>query len=219
MHDIARFIQGFQRFQKQYFCDDSSLFDALKTGQQPKTLVIACIDSRVDPAILTGCSPGELLVVRNVANLVPPYCPDGGTHGVSAALEFAVTVLQVEHIIILGHSCCGGIKTLMTHQDAEECTGFLDAWVHIAEKARKQTKCALHKASEDQQHQSCEQASILVSLDNLLTFPWIQSRVEEGRLFLHGWYFDLRTGDLRSYLPATGAFEPLAPRCDEIDTE
>ncbi|AGW15191.1 carbonic anhydrase [Megalodesulfovibrio gigas] len=214
MHDIARFIKGFQSFQKRFFCDDSSLYDILKGGQKPRTLVIACIDSRVDPAILTGSQPGELLVVRNVANLVPPYEPDAGLHGVSAALEHGVTRLEVEHIIVLGHACCGGIQTLMTlqeHQDQK--TEFLGNWVRIADRARLQTLTDLGDKPTDLQQQACEQAAILVSLENLLTFPWVKQRVEAGTLFLHGWYFDLRTGDLMSYLPESGAFEPLAPRC------
>lgn len=214
MHDIARFIKGFRSFQKRYFCDDSSLYDTLKAGQKPRTLVIACIDSRVDPAILTGSLPGELLVVRNVANLVPPYEPDEGLHGVSAALEHGVTRLEVEHIIVLGHACCGGIQTLMTLQeDQGQKTEFLGNWVRIADRARQQTLTDLGDKPAELQQQACEQAAILVSLENLLTFPWVRERVEAGTLFLHGWYFDLRTGDLMSYLPASGAFEPLAPNC------
>ncbi|GAB7080019.1 carbonic anhydrase [Megalodesulfovibrio paquesii] len=213
MHDIARFIKGFKQFQKRFFCDDSSLYDTLKAGQKPRTLVIACIDSRVDPAILTGSQPGELLVVRNVANLVPPYGPDASHHGVSAALEHAVTRLEVEHIIVLGHSCCGGIQTLMALPEQGGHTEFLGNWVGIADRARKQTLADLADKPAELQQQACEQAAILVSLENLLTFPWIKSRVEAGTLFLHGWYFDLRTGDLMSYLAESSAFEPLAPRC------
>ncbi|MBG0775892.1 MAG: carbonic anhydrase [Desulfovibrionaceae bacterium] len=214
MHDIARFITGFKKFQQRYFCDDSSLFDELKDGQHPKTLVVACIDSRVDPAILTGSSPGDLLVVRNVANLVPPYEPEGGHHGVSAALEHGVTKLEVEHVIVLGHSCCGGIQALLAPRDEHgDHTEFLGKWVGIAEHARTQTLRELTHKTPEQQHRACEQAAILISLENLLTFPWIKERVETGRLFLHGWYFDMQRGELSSYLPESASFEPLAPRC------
>ena len=109
MQDIAKLIAGFRHFQGNYFHGDNELFSQLKNGQQPKTLVISCSDSRVDPSLLTGAEPGDLFVIRNVANLVPPYEPDARYHGVSAALEYAVCQLQVEHIIVLGHSQCGGI--------------------------------------------------------------------------------------------------------------
>lgn len=216
MHDIPRFIKGFKKFQKEYFCGTDSVYKVLKDGQAPKTLVITCIDSRVDPAILMGGSPGDLLVVRNVANLVPPYEQDDGLHGVSAALEHGVTRLEVEHVIILGHSCCGGVKELMSHtgDGTAQPSEFLGKWVRIADQAKEQTMRELKDSSEEARQRACEQASILISLENLLTFPWIKERVEAGKLFLHGWYFDMERGELFSYLSDTGAFEPLAPRCE-----
>lgn len=216
MHNIARFIRGFQDFQRKYFCDDGSLFAQLRQGQRPSTLVIACIDSRVDPAILMGSRPGELLVVRNVANLVPPYAPDTGCHGVSAALEFAVKHLQVKHIIVLGHSNCGGIQKLMAGKEAVCTSEFLDNWMDIACVARSQAMACQAHASPDVQQRACEQAGILVSLENLMTFPWVEGRVEAGKLHLHGWYFDLQTGDLSSYLKQSGNFELLTPPSDHL---
>ena len=213
MHDIARFINGFKRFQKKYFCADSEVFDILKEGQSPKTLVIACIDSRVDPALITGCNPGDLLVVRNVGNLVPPYRPDPGHHGVSAALEFAVTRLDVEHIIVLGHSCCGGVKTLLERGEAQD-SEFLDIWMSIADQARQQILSDLGDEPPEIRQRACEQATILVSLKNLLTFPWVKKRVEAEQLFLHGWYFDMVDGELLSYIQESGSFEPLTPKCE-----
>jgi carbonic anhydrase len=213
MSEIAKFIFGFKLFQKNYFCDDSSVFDTLKEEQKPRALLIGCSDSRVDPATLTGCAPGELFVVRNVANLVPPCETDGGHHGVSAAVEFAVCSLEVEHIIVLGHCNCGGIKTLLRKQGQATASVFLDPWVEIAAKARDQVLSELAGREPQVQERACEQASILISLENLLTFPWVRERVEAGLLYLHGWYFDFETGELFSYLPETKAFEPLVPRC------
>ena len=213
MKDIARFLSGFRNFQKTYFCAGNALFDNLKEAQNPKFLVIACSDSRVDPAILTGCEPGDMFVVRNVANLVPPYETDSGRHGVSAALEYAVKILKVEHVIVLGHSCCGGIQALMD-PDRQGLGEFIAPWVSIAYGAFQEVSRNLPEKTEEIRRCACEQAAILVSLENLLSFPWLNERVAQGKVYLHGWYFDLLKGELLSYLPETGAFETLVARCE-----
>lgn len=212
MKDIAKFLSGFKLFQRTYFCGDNELFSDLKEAQKPKALVIACSDSRVDPALLTGCEPGDMFVVRNVANLVPPYETSPGRHGVSAALEYAVKVLEVEHVIVLGHSCCGGIQALMA-PDRENLGEFIAPWVKIAEPALHEVGEKLGEKDEPLRQRACEQASVLVSLENLLTFPWLWERVMQERVYLHGWYFDMQKGELLSYLPETGTFEPLVARC------
>lgn len=143
MQDIERFIAGFRAFQKNYFGPEGSQFDILKHGQNPSTMIIGCSDSRVDPAILTNCQPGDIFTVRNVANLVPPYEENGVYHGVSAALEFAVCRLEVERIIVLGHSQCGGIGALMTGDCGAEGAGFIGRWMSIAAPAREQVMAAL----------------------------------------------------------------------------
>ena len=213
MKDIARFLSGFKEFQRTYFCDENEVFSSLKENQNPTVLVIACSDSRVDPAILTGCAPGDMFVVRNVANLVPPYEESPGHHGVSAAVEYAVKVLGVEHVIVLGHSSCGGIQALM-NPNREDLGEFIAPWVKIAEPALREVSDKLNFKDDTLRQCACEQASILVSLENLLTFPWIFDRVMTGRIYLHGWYFDLNRGELLSYLPETGTFEPLVARCE-----
>jgi carbonic anhydrase len=213
MKDIARFLSGFKMFQRTYFCEDNQLFSDLNQAQNPKVLVIACSDSRVDPAILLGVEPGDMFVVRNVANLVPPYETAPGRHGVSAALEYAVKVLAVEHVIVLGHSCCGGIQALMA-PDREELGEFIAPWVTIAEAALRGVSDKLTHKDESLRQRACEQASVLVSLENLLTFPWLKDRVTQGSVYLHGWYFDMQKGELLSYLPETGTFEPLVARCE-----
>jgi carbonic anhydrase len=208
MPDIKKFITGFERFHKNYFSNDRKLFERLSLGQKPGAMVIACSDSRVDPAILMDCEPGDLFVVRNVANLVPPYETGGGLHGVSAALEFGVCVLGVQHLIVLGHSQCGGIRALM--QGIPDGGGeFIVDWVNIASRARDRVLADTRAASLQEQTCACEEASILVSLENLLTFPWISQRVRQGDLTLHGWYFDIDTGALVAYDPATRGFGTL----------
>ncbi|BDV42891.1 carbonic anhydrase [Geotalea uraniireducens] len=208
MKDIAHFIAGFQRFREHYFDQEEHLFAPLQDGQHPKVLLIGCSDSRVDPALLTGCAPGELFVVRNVANLVPPCENEIRHHGVSAALEYAVCHLLVEHIVILGHSGCGGINALMHGIANGGSAEFIGPWVSIAERARSRVLAELAGKEPEKQDRACEQAAILVSLENLLTFPWIRERVEAGNLWLHGWYFDIATGQLLCYNPQAAAFEP-----------
>ncbi len=209
MTDISKFINGFKRFQENYFGRDRALFGELKQGQSPSALVVACSDSRVDPAILTDCQPGDLFVVRNVANLVPPYEQGAGLHGVSTALEFGVTSLGVEHIIVLGHRQCGGIKALM-HDGTESRGEFIGNWMKIASRARERVLEELPEANAEEKLCACEQASILVSLENLLTFPWIKERVQAGSLRLHGWYFDIEQGSMVAYNPYAKCFESFS---------
>lgn len=207
---IDQLTEGYQRFYARYY-EQSNTYDSLvQNGQSPKTLVIACSDSRVDPAIILDCQPGELFVVRNVANLVPPYTHDPSDHhGTSAALEFAVTGLHVTDIIILGHSYCGGINALMNLDDSHGPSDFIGAWMEIAKSAKKRVLEKFpHKNFPEQAH-CCERESIISSLNNLNTFPWIKSRVKEGKLACHGWYFRLETGELSNYDSSIDSFVPL----------
>ncbi len=210
MKDIAKFIAGFGRFQAKYFRKPQGVFSHLCKGQQPCAMVISCSDSRVDPAMLTEADPGELFVIRNVANLVPPYHHESEAPGIRGAIELAVRCLGVEHIIVLGHSRCGGIQALM---DGEGITQhrfeFIGAWVGIAKRAREQVLRELPHKSPELQARACEQAAILISLDNLLTFPWIREGIDNNTLALHGWYFDIDTGELLEYCADTAAFGSL----------
>lgn len=209
MDEIKKFIDGFKRFQETYFGTNKALFTELKQGQKPSALVIACSDSRVDPAILTNCEPGDLFVVRNVANLVPPYEKGAGLHGVSTALEFGVRSLEVEHIIVLGHRKCGGIHALMQDGTPDSKGEFIGNWVNIARRAKERVLVDLPDASAAERVYACEEQSILVSLENLMTFPWLRERVEQGKLTLHGWLFDLEHGKLVAYNPDSRTFESL----------
>lgn len=211
MAEIGKFVEGFKRFQDNYFGGDQALYRQLRRGQTPDAMVIACSDSRVDPALLMDCEPGDLFVVRNVANLVPPYETGGGLHGVSAALEFGVCVLGVQHLIVLGHTGCGGIRALMQGipQELERVGEFVTSWVNISARARERVLQALPGATVQEQSRACEQASIQVSLENLQTFPWIRERLQQGKLILYGWYFDIQTGKVLAYNPSLGHFEPL----------
>ncbi|AWB35226.1 carbonic anhydrase [Orrella marina] len=211
-HDLEKFIAGFAAFQKTYFDEKHELFEDLAQGQHPRSLLIGCCDSRVDPSQMMGADPGEIFVSRNVANLVPPCEPSGhGHHGVSAAIQFAVQSLKVERVIVLGHSRCGGIRALMESVDTPEpaLLDFVGSWVRIAEPARRKTLAAYGHTPFETQCRICEKTSILNSLNNLMTFPWVRDAVEHGRLTLHGWYFDLERGELLAYSDRAGQFLPV----------
>ena len=210
MKDITTFIAGFARFQEKYFTEEDGLFSRLRQSQQPSTMVISCCDSRVDPVMLTDADPGDLFIVRNVANLVPPYRNDAESPGIRAAIEFAAKSLDIEHIIVLGHSNCGGIQALMDGEGiTEHHYQFIGPWVSIAKRARDQVLRELPQKTPEVQAKACAQAAILVSLENLLTFPWIRERVEAKTLILHGWYFDMDHGQLLSYSNETATFDAL----------
>ena len=173
---IHKLIEGFRSFHNTWFAGDSELFDKLRHGQHPRACVISCSDSRVDPAILLDTDPGDLFVIRNVANLVPPYEPDTRHHGVSAALEYAVTELGIGHLILLGHSDCGGIKALMRRSAEEPAGQFLDPWLDLAEPAKLAVNASMTESPETTRCRACEEASLILGLENLLTFPWVRDR-------------------------------------------
>ena len=204
---------GYGRFRNGYFANNRELFERLSTeGQSPKTMVVSCCDSRVEPAIILDSGPGDLFVVRNVANLVPPYGPDAGLHGTSAALEFAVRGLGVESIVVMGHAQCGGIQALL-HGDVAAIPGeqFIGAWVSITDKSRERVLREHEGEPEHVQQKALEQRSIVTSLENLTSFPFIAERVAAGTLGLHGWYFDIENGQLLAYESETDSFVPLDP--------
>jgi carbonic anhydrase len=210
---LVRLMIGFRRFKDKYFQHDdpeNSLYQRLATsGQTPKTLLIGCSDSRVDPAILTGASPGELFVVRNVANLVPPCEPSAvGFHGTSSALEFAVNNLKVENIIILGHRQCGGIRALMT-QDPNQPPSFVTNWMSIAAEARTRVEKQHPGADEETRVRLGEMESIKVSLKNLRSFPFVEAAIQTRGLNLIGVYFDLEQGRLWEFDEAGDRFRQL----------
>jgi carbonic anhydrase len=186
-------IAGYRRFRKQRWPEQRQVFERLsESGQRPMSMVVGCVDSRVDPAIIFDTGPGEILIVRNVANLVPPYAPDKAYHGTSAALEFGVRVLKVRNLIVLGHGQCGGIQALLDGAP-ENARDFVGPWMTMAEEARM---VALKEPRGLARQQCCEYEVIKVSLHNLMTFPWIAERVQDGDLHLHGAWFAIHSGEL-----------------------
>lgn len=199
-------LDGYRRFRNVSWPERKALFEKLAArGQRPQTLVIACSDSRVDPSMIFDAGPGELFVVRNVANLVPPYStPDHKHHGTSAAIEFAVRVLEVRQIVVLGHALCGGAGALIDGAP-DKAQDFLPYWVDIGAPARN---IALNLSQDPvEQRRIVEHQCVQLSLRNLMTFPWLRERVEEGDLTLHGAFFAVATGVLERLQP-DGVFAP-----------
>jgi carbonic anhydrase len=205
----ARLTAGYRAFLGGRFADERTRYKNLaRTGQQPEIMVIGCVDSRVSPEVIFNAAPGELLVVRNVAALVPAYDPvhsSDSQHGTSAALEFGVQALRVRHIVVLGHALCGGIRAFADKQKPLSSSDFIGRWMSQIGPAAE----SLEPASPDETSlRRLELASIELSLKNLMTFPWVRILVEQGKLTLHGAYFGIATGHLLVRDPQSGRFEP-----------
>jgi carbonic anhydrase len=203
-------IAGYRRFRTDDYARQHDRWAQLAEGQSPKVLVIACADSRTDPATVFDVSPGEIFVVRNIANLVPPFEEGGGRHGVSAALEFAVTQLEVTDIVVLGHGSCGGVAAAMTQVFAGRAPGeggFIDHWVDMLDDARERIIDEFGEGPGG--IRELEHETVRVSLANLRTFPFVPEREKAGTLKLHGAYFAIRDGVLH-LMDDAGRFAPVA---------
>ena len=208
MTDFTDLVGGYRRFRQGDYAQQHDRWESLATGQSPKVMVIACSDSRVEPAQIFDVSPGEIFVVRNVANLVPPFETDGGYHGVSAALEFAVTQLEVPEIVVLGHGACGGVKAALAKSfegAAPGEGGFIAKWVGLLDEPRE--RVAARYGNGPEAIRALELETVRVSLDNLRTFPFVAERVETGHLRLHGANFSIADGVLH-LMNAHGEFAP-----------
>jgi len=201
-------VEGYRAFRRGRLRREQARYRELADhGQAPDTMVIGCCDSRVSPEVIFDCGPGELFVVRNVANLVPPYAPGESFQGVSSALEYAVQVLKVKHILVLGHGRCGGIR-VFAEQSAPLSPGdFIGKWMSLIAPAAKSIEA--HKDNAGNYLTQLEQASLAITLNNLMTFPFVREQVEQGRLTLYAAHFDVSSGELAVRDPATGRFDTL----------
>ena len=200
MGNFDKILAGYDIFRKKYAEGDQSIMQQLAYhGQKPATMVVACCDARVDPALILQCDPGDLFVVRNVANIVPPYEKDEMHHGTSAALEFGICYLNVTHLVLFGHSQCGGIQALLDQAQVGS-NDFISNWVSLI----KTIPCAACTPDD------YAKLTLHDSYQNCLSFPWIKERVQQGTLKIHRWFFDIKTGEIFSYRVADQAFLPLS---------
>ena len=193
-----KMMHGYQIFRRKYALEDKSVMEYLSHyGQHPQIMIVSCCDSRVDPALILHCDPGDLFVARNVANIIPPYEKDDAHHGTSAALEFGVCFLKVKHLILLGHSQCGGIQALL-NSDSNK-TDFITNWVSLikTENANLQNADDYAKLALHQSHRNC------------LTFPWISDKVSQRQLVLHLWFFDIKKGEIFTYSDTKKEYQQL----------
>ena len=207
---LQQLIEGYRRFRDTDWAKERDRWSELAEGQSPRIMILSCADSRVDPAQIFDARPGEMFVVRNIAGLAPPYETTRGHHGVSAALEFAVTQLKVGEILVMGHGLCGGCAAALTGQfdDSEPGEGhFISDWVHMLDGA-KRTVRERHDALDRDAYTDMEREAVKVSLANLRTFPWIAEREASGELKLHGAHFSIAEGRLYVLDEAEGDFRP-----------
>ncbi|MDF2141425.1 carbonic anhydrase [Paenirhodobacter sp. CAU 1674] len=204
-------IQRYQGWKATTYAENRSWYRRLADeGQRPRAMIISCCDSRVHVTSLFGADSGEFFSHRNIANLVPPFNPDGDHHGTSAAIEYAVKALKVAHMIVLGHSQCGGVKgchAMCTGHapELEEKTSFVGTWLNLLRPGFERVK----DVPETEQIEALEKETVVISLENLMTFPFVQSALEAGEMTLHGLWHDIGAGNLSQYNPQTGAFEQI----------
>ena len=201
----------FRRFKFRHFAPNQDRYEELAVhGQNPDIMVVSCCDSRVDPETVFSAMPGELFVVRNVANLVPPFETSGKYHGVSAALEFAALNLRVKHIVVMGHSSCGGVRACLEEDAARQTeAAFIRNWMSMLAEGRDRVEAAFGNEPLGVKRTQLEREGVRVSLDNLRTFPCIKILEGKGKIALHGTYFDISTGTLSVLNQATSEFVPL----------
>lgn len=208
----AYLIQRYQGWKATTYSDNRAWYKRLATeGQRPRAMVISCCDSRVHVTSIFGADQGEFFIHRNIANLVPPYQPDGDHHGTSAAVEYAVTALNVAHLIVLGHSQCGGVQGCLdmcsgNAPHLEEQSSFVGRWMDILRPGYERIKAM---NTPEGQVRALEKESVVVSLENLMTFPFIHEAVEQGLLTLHGLWTDIGEGGLEYFDPKTRSFLPV----------
>jgi carbonic anhydrase len=204
-----RLIDGYSAFSAGRLQKEQDRYrDLAAHGQSPEIMVIGCSDSRVSPEVVFDAGPGELFVVRNIANIVPPYAPDGNAHGVSAALEFGVAALKVKHIVVLGHAQCGGVQAFAEDAAPLSPGDFIGSWMRLMSPAAAKVGPRGERSAADYLSR-LEQANVVNSLDNLMTFPRLRERIERGQVTLHGAFFGVATGDLSVLDKASGEFKPI----------
>jgi carbonic anhydrase len=211
MSNIGKLVGGFKTFKVTTFAQKQDIIHHLvEQGQKPTTMVISCADLRLSPAEIFASNPGELYVVSNVGGIVPKH-DTKGINGILAAIEYAVTILEVENIVILGHAKCDSIKMMMSEKSlsGKGLSEAMKAWFNVASEARDAVKKEMSNASEEEQHKACERESLVVSLSNLMEYPYVAKRMKDKKLNVFGWHFNIETGEIFSFDMNTNFFESI----------
>ena len=203
---MKRLIQGLHEFQTQYFSTHRDLFELLSHGQHPRILFITCSDSRIDPNLITQADPGEMFIIRNAGNIIPPYGAANGGEG--AAVEYAVHALGIQEIVVCGHSHCGAMKGLLQIGKLEEEMPAVYEWLKHAEATRRTIKEHYQEYEGEELLNAAIEENVLTQLENLRTYPVIHSRLKMGQIQLHGWVYEIETGEVMEYSPTLGKFMP-----------
>ncbi|BAF69443.1 carbonic anhydrase [Nitratiruptor sp. SB155-2] len=208
--DVKRLIENYKEFKKIHFKKYEELFEELvKNGQQPKTFFIGCSDSRVVPDLITGAKPGDLFIFRNVGNFIPPFKPDADFHGTAAAIEYAVSVLNVQDIVVVGHSHCGACASLYQELPQSEELIHTKTWLQLGKLAKEAAIAEVGKEDKEALLRATERFNVIVQLANLLTYPAVLRRLEEGSLFVHGWYYKIESGEIEYFDEEEERFKPI----------
>lgn len=206
---MEKLYRGIHKFQSSHFKREEEFFRRLSGTQNPEVLFITCADSRVDPNLVTQSRPGELFIVRNVGNIIPPYDAIRDKNSVAAAIEFAVLKLKVTDIIVCGHSNCGAIEALCGDEQELESMPHLRDWLNIALPVKETVATICSGLSTEDCRRIAEEENILAQLRNIQTYPFVAESLTEGKLYLHGWYYKIETGDVYAYNPNTEMFEVI----------
>lgn len=206
---MKKLYRGIHKFQKSYFKKEADFFRRLSEGQKPEVLFITCSDSRVDPNLVTQSRPGELFIVRNVGNIIPPYDAAGHKNSIAAAIEFAVLDLQVKDIIVCGHSHCGAMQALYKDDRCFANMPHLREWLSLILPVKERVRTFYPDSTAEFLQRITEEENILMQLKNIQTYPFVLEALKGGTIHLHGWYYDIASGNIYIYNPATDMFEPI----------
>jgi carbonic anhydrase len=212
MPDIGKLISGFKTFKATTFSRQQDIINHLiEQGQKPSTLVISCADIRLSPSEIFATNPGDLFVINNIGGLIPKFGTDG-IAGILSAIEYAVNDLEVENIVVLGHAKCGSIKMLMSDKTSSNkaVSEPMKKWLEVAAEAREAVKKQLADKSEEEQQAACEHESIIVTMRNLMTYPYIKKRMDQNKLNIFGWRFNIEEGTISAFNPDTNFFDEIA---------
>jgi len=204
---MEKLYKGVLKFQESYFKQERDFFKRLSKGQDPDVLFMTCSDSRVDPQLVTQSGPGDLFILRNIGNIIPPFNALKDKNSTAAAIEYAVMVLKVSDIIVCGHSNCGAIRALLGDEKEIEDMPHLRDWLRIAHPVKEHVFSVFGEEPSEVIQCYTEKENVLEQLENIETYPFVEEAIKAGRLFLHGWYFDIATGRMSSYVPSANRFE------------